>query len=86
LSPSRGRCGNEDAAHQEGVEQDAEGDDEAELGEEGEREDASTEKVPARTIPALVITAPVTASARRIPASEPCSIVSSRARAIRKML
>jgi hypothetical protein len=46
----------------------------------------STEKVPARTMPALVMTPPVTASARRMPCSEPCASVSSRARAIRKML
>src|SRR5215212_7098990 len=47
---------------------------------------ARTEKVPASTIPALVITPPVTASARSIPARVPCVSVSSRARAIRKML
>ena len=47
---------------------------------------ASTAKVPARTIPALVMTPPVTERDRRIPCSEPCFSVSSRARAMRKML
>jgi hypothetical protein len=43
-------------------------------------------KVPARTIPADVITVPVTARARIVPSRVPCRNVSSRARAIRKML
>ena len=47
---------------------------------------ASTENVPASTIPAEVITAPVTASPRSIPSRAPNCCVSSRTRAIRKML
>ena len=47
---------------------------------------ASTENVPASTIPAEVITAPVTASPLNMPSLVPCSWVSSRTRAIRKML
>ena len=47
---------------------------------------ASTEKVPASTMPAEVITAPVTARPRSIPCRVPWTWVSSRTRAIRKML
>ncbi len=42
--------------------------------------------VPASTTPALVMTAPVAASARSMPSSLPCRSASSRARATRKML
>ena len=47
---------------------------------------ASTQNVPARTRPALVITGPVATSARSIPSSVPCCSASSRTRLIRKML
>ena len=47
---------------------------------------ASTENVPARTMPADVITPPVTARPRSMPCRVPCRRVSSRTRAIRKML
>jgi hypothetical protein len=47
---------------------------------------ASAQNVPASTIPADVITAPVTANPRSIPSRVPCLNVSSRTRAIRKML
>ena len=46
----------------------------------------STEKVPARMIPALVITGPVAASARSIPSRVPKRRASSRTRAIRKIV
>ena len=45
-----------------------------------------TEKVPARMIPALVITGPVAASARSIPSRVPWRRASSRTRAIRKIV
>ena len=60
-------CRDEDGAHDEGVEQHAERDDEPDLGEEDQQEQASTLKVPASTIPADVITLPVTASPRSMP-------------------
>ena len=47
---------------------------------------ASAENVPASTMPAEVITAPVTASPRSMPSRVPWRIVSSRTRAMRKML
>jgi hypothetical protein len=47
---------------------------------------ASTQNVPARIKPALVITGPVAASARSIPSLVPCAAASSRTRLIRKML
>ena len=46
----------------------------------------STENVPARMIPALVITPPVAASARSMPSRVPCVRASSRTRAIRKIV
>ena len=46
---------------------------------------ASAEKVAARTIQALVMTPPVTASATRIPGLVPRSAYSSRTLVIRKM-
>ena len=46
----------------------------------------STENVPASTIPAEVMTAPVTARPRIMPTRVPWRCVSSRTRAIRKML
>ena len=46
----------------------------------------STEKVPARMIPALVITGPVAASARSMPSRVPWRRASSRTRAIRKIV
>ena len=46
----------------------------------------STEKVPARMIPALVITGPVAASARSIPSRVPWWRASSRTRLIRKIV
>ena len=48
--------------------------------------EASTLKVPASTIPAEVITPPVTAKPRSIPGRVPWRCASSRTRAIRKML
>ena len=47
---------------------------------------ASTRKVPASTMPADVITPPVTASPRSMPSRAPWRWDSSRTRAIRKML
>ena len=47
---------------------------------------ASTENVPASTMPADVITPPVTARPRTMPWRVPWRSVSSRTRAIRKML
>ena len=47
---------------------------------------ASTENVPASTMPAEVITPPVTARPRSMPCRVPWRMVSSRTRAIRKML
>ena len=47
---------------------------------------ASTENVPASTMPADVMTPPVTASPRSMPSRVPCVSASSRTRAIRKML
>ena len=47
---------------------------------------ASTENVPASTIPADVMTPPVTARPRSIPSRVPRWSVSSRTRAMRKML
>ena len=46
----------------------------------------STEKVPARITPALVITGPVAAIARSIPSRVPCTLASSRTRAIKKIV
>ena len=46
----------------------------------------STEKVPARMTPALVITGPVAAIARSMPSRVPCARASSRTRAIRKIV
>ena len=46
----------------------------------------STEKVPARMIPALVITGPVAASARSMPSRVPWCRASSRTRLIRKIV
>ncbi len=46
----------------------------------------SAPNVAASTIPADVMTPPVTASARRTPSCVPCRADSSRARVIRKML
>ena len=45
-----------------------------------------TEKVPARMIPALVMTGPVAASARSVPSRVPCVRASSRTRAMRKIV
>lgn len=47
---------------------------------------ASTLKVPASTMPAEVMTAPVTASPRIMPSRVPWRSASARTRAIRKML
>ena len=47
---------------------------------------SSTENVPARMMPALVITGPVAASARSIPSRVPCVRASSRTRLIRKIV
>jgi hypothetical protein len=47
---------------------------------------ASAPNVPASTMPADVMTAPVTARPRSMPSRVPCESVSSRTRAIRKML
>ena len=46
----------------------------------------STENVPARMIPALVITGPVAASARSVPSRVPWSRASSRTRLMRKIV
>ena len=46
----------------------------------------STENVPARMTPALVITGPVAASARSMPSRVPCARASSRTRLIRKIV
>ena len=46
----------------------------------------STENVPARIMPALVITGPVAASARSMPSRVPCLRASSRARLIKKIV
>ena len=46
----------------------------------------STEKVPARMTPALVITGPVAVSARNVPSRVPCARASSRTRLIRKIV
>ena len=46
----------------------------------------STEKVPARMMPALVMTGPVAAIARSIPSRVPWVRASSRTRAIRKIV
>ncbi len=46
----------------------------------------STENVPARMIPALVITGPVAPSARSMPSRVPCRRDSSRTRLMRKIV
>ena len=46
----------------------------------------STENVPARIRPALVITGPVAARARSTPSRVPCMAASSRTRLIRKIV
>jgi hypothetical protein len=48
--------------------------------------DISTENVPARISPALVITGPVAARARSMPSRVPCVRASSRTRPIRKIV
>lgn len=45
-----------------------------------------TANTAARTMPALVITPPVAATARTMPSRVPCAWVSSRARVTRKMV
>ena len=47
---------------------------------------ASAEKVAASTTPADVMTPPVTARPRPIPARVPCRVLSSRTRDIKRML
>lgn len=47
---------------------------------------ASTQNTAAKTIPALVITPPVAATASTMPCRVPCRAVSSRARVTRKMV
>ena len=79
--------GDEDRAHDERVEQDAEGDDEADLGQQDERQHGErAERAGEHDARAEVITAPVTARPRSMPSRVPCCIASSRTRAIRKML
>jgi hypothetical protein len=67
-------------AHQEGVQQDAQSDDDAQLGQHDRRQHASTQNTAARTTPALVMTAPVADTARTMPSRVPWVRASSRAR------
>jgi hypothetical protein len=76
----------EHRAHDEGVEQDAEAIVKPSSVSVLSGSVASIVKVPARTIPADVMTPPVTARPRSIPSRAPWRSVSSRVRAIRKML